>query len=64
VEAIEELRMGRTVLLVGHRLTTVARADRIALVARGRVVEEGPPRQLGSAGGGYARLVAAWQGAP
>ena len=64
VEAIEELRMGRTVLLVGHRLTTVARADRIALVARGRVVEEGTPRQLGSAGGGYARLVAAWQGAP
>jgi thiol reductant ABC exporter CydD subunit len=64
VEAIEDLRRGRTVLLVGHRLTTVARADRIALVARGRVVEEGTPRQLGAAGRGYARLVAAWQGAP
>jgi thiol reductant ABC exporter CydD subunit len=63
VEAIEELREGRSVLLVGHRLTTVARADRVALVARGRVVEEGPPRELDAAGGGYARLLAAWQGA-
>jgi thiol reductant ABC exporter CydD subunit len=64
VEAIEELRAGRTVLLVGHRLTTVARADRVALMARGRVVEDGTPRELRAAGGGYARLLAAWQGAP
>jgi ATP-binding cassette subfamily C protein CydD len=64
VEAIEELREGRTVLLIGHRLTTVAGADRIALVARGRVVEEGTHPQLRAAGRGYARLVAAWQGAP
>ncbi len=64
VDAIEELRKGRTVLLVAHRLTTVTRADRVALVARGRIVEEGPPRQLATAGRGYARLVAAWQGAP
>jgi thiol reductant ABC exporter CydD subunit len=64
VDGIEALRRGRTVLLIAHRLTTVVRADRIALVARGRVVEEGTPRQLGSAGGGYARLLAAWQGAP
>jgi ATP-binding cassette subfamily C protein CydD len=64
VEAIEELRKGRTVLLIGHRLTTVVRAHRIALVARGRVVEEGTPRQLGAAGGGYARLLAAWEGVP
>jgi thiol reductant ABC exporter CydD subunit len=64
VEAIEELRKGRTVLLIGHRLTTVSRADRIALVARGRVVEEGAPRQLSEAGRGYARLLAAWEGVP
>ena len=64
VDAIEELRKGRTVLLVAHRLTTVTRADRIALVARGRVVEEGTHRQLGGAGRGYAQLLAAWQGAP
>jgi thiol reductant ABC exporter CydD subunit len=63
-DAIEVLRWGRTVLLVAHRLTTVTRADRIALVARGRVVEEGTHRQLAAAGRGYARLLAAWQGAP
>jgi ABC-type multidrug transport system fused ATPase/permease subunit len=63
VEAVAELRRGRTVLLIAHRLTTVAGADRIALVARGRVVEEGAPRELGAAGRGYARLVAAWRGA-
>jgi thiol reductant ABC exporter CydD subunit len=64
VDAIEELRKGRTVLLVAHRLTTAARADRIALVARGRVVEEGTHRQLAAAGCVYSRLLAAWQGAP
>ncbi|HSD66255.1 MAG TPA: thiol reductant ABC exporter subunit CydD [Vicinamibacteria bacterium] len=64
VEAIEELRKGRTVLLIGHRLTTVARADHIALVARGRVAEEGTHRQLAAAGRGYASLLAAGRGAP
>jgi ABC-type multidrug transport system fused ATPase/permease subunit len=62
-QALQELRRERTVLLVGHRLTTVARADRIAFVARGRVVEEGTHRQLEAAGRGYARLLAAGQGA-
>jgi ATP-binding cassette subfamily C protein len=51
------------VLLVGHRLTTVAAADRVALVARGRVVEHGTHRELRQLGGDYARLVAAWDGA-
>jgi thiol reductant ABC exporter CydD subunit len=62
-EAIDDLRRGRTVLLVSHRLTTAMRADRIALVARGRVVEEGLPRELAKAGGPSARLLAAWGGA-
>jgi thiol reductant ABC exporter CydD subunit len=64
VDAIEGLRKGRTVLLVAHRLTTATRADRIALVAHGKVVEEGPPAELSAAGRGYARLLAAWRGAP
>jgi thiol reductant ABC exporter CydD subunit len=63
VAAIEELRRGRTVLLIAHRLTTVARADRVALVSRGRVVEEGTPRDLAAAAGAYARLLRAGQGA-
>jgi thiol reductant ABC exporter CydD subunit len=64
VEAIEELRHGRTVLLIGHRLATVAAADRVAVVVAGRVVEEGTHRQLRDAGGPYARLLGAGQGAP
>jgi thiol reductant ABC exporter CydD subunit len=63
LEAIHDLRRGRTVLLVAHRLTTAMRADRVALVARGRVVEEGSPRELAGAGGHFSRMLAAWGGA-
>jgi ATP-binding cassette subfamily C protein CydD len=63
VRAMDGLRRGRTVLLVAHRLTTVAGAERVALVAHGRVVEEGSPRHLASSGRAYPRLLAAWEGA-
>ena len=63
VEAMDGLRRGRTVLLVAHRLATVARADRVALLARGRIVEEGPPAELAATGHAYPRLLAAWEGA-
>jgi ATP-binding cassette subfamily C protein CydD len=62
VEAIRELCRGRTVLLVAHRLTTVVAASRMALVAHGRVIEEGTPAALAASGTVYPRLVAAWQG--
>ena len=64
VEAVERLCRGRTVLLVAHRLTTVAAADRVALVSRGRVIEEGTPEALASLGHRVPRLLAAWRGAP
>jgi thiol reductant ABC exporter CydD subunit len=62
VDALARLRRGRTVLLVAHRLTTAAAADRVALVARGRVLEEGAPADLASSGSVYPRLLAAWGG--
>jgi ATP-binding cassette subfamily C protein CydD len=62
VEGILELCRGRTVLLVAHRLTTVAAASRVALVANGRVVEAGAPTALATSGSVYPRLVAAWEG--
>lgn len=62
VGAVEQLCQGRTVLLVAHRLTTVAAADRVALVSRGRVIEEGEPGRLAKSGAAYARLLAAWAG--
>jgi ATP-binding cassette subfamily C protein CydD len=62
VEGVRELCRGRTVLLVAHRLTTVAAASRVALVASGRVIEEGAPAALATSGAVYPRLVAAWEG--
>ena len=47
---------GRTVLAVSHRLSLAARADRVVVLDGGRVVEQGPPRDLLAAGGAYARL--------
>ncbi|SDR35914.1 ATP-binding cassette, subfamily B, HlyB/CyaB [Rhizobiales bacterium GAS113] len=48
----------RTVLIVAHRLSTVRQADRILVMEKGRIAEEGGHRELVSANGLYARLVA------
>src|SRR3989304_27221 len=37
---------GRTILVSTHRLTSIERADPIVVLARGRLVEQGPPREL------------------
>ena len=46
----------RTVLVIAHRLSTVVQADRIVVIDRGQVVEQGRHEQLLAAGGAYARL--------
>jgi ATP-binding cassette subfamily C protein len=51
---------GRTALVIAHRLTQAATADRIVVLDRGRVVEHGTHRQLLAAGGLYADLWSAW----
>jgi ATP-binding cassette subfamily B protein len=58
--ALERLMRGRTVVVVAHRLSTVRRADRIAVVAHGRITEVGTHDELIDIGGRYARLAAAW----
>jgi len=55
-DAVERLRRGRTALIIAHRLSTIQRADRIVVVERGRIVEEGPHAALLARGGLYARL--------
>ncbi len=53
---------GRTSLVVAHRLTQAASADRVIVMEHGRVVEDGPHTELVGAGGRYATLWQAWQG--
>jgi ATP-binding cassette, subfamily B, bacterial len=54
--ALERLMVGRTTLVIAHRLATVLKADRILVMDAGRIVEEGTHASLVTAGGLYARL--------
>jgi len=63
-QAMAELLMGRTSITIAHRLSTVQSADRILLLHRGRIREEGPHAVLLRRGGLYARLFELQMGAP
>jgi ABC-type multidrug transport system fused ATPase/permease subunit len=58
-DALAELGSGRTLLVVAHRASTIRRADRIVLVADGRVAEQGTHDELVGLDGAYA---ARWRG--
>ncbi len=53
--------MGRTTLVIAHRLSTVMDADQILVLGQGRIVERGSHRELLAAGGEYARMWALQQ---
>ncbi|MEU4105400.1 ABC transporter ATP-binding protein [Streptomyces tanashiensis] len=55
-EALWRLMDGRTALVVAHRLSTVATMDRLVVLDRGRIVEQGTHQELLTAEGAYAKL--------
>jgi len=58
--ALRKLSEGRTTISIAHRLSTAARADRVVLLAYGRIVEDGPHEVLMGKGGEYQRMYDAW----
>jgi len=54
--ALETLMRGRTTIVIAHRLSTVEKADRIVVLAQGRVVESVTHSELLGASGVYAGL--------
>jgi subfamily B ATP-binding cassette protein MsbA len=61
-QALEDVMNERTTLFIAHRLTTAARADRILVLSRGEVVEQGSHAALMEANGAYAGLFRAFSG--
>jgi ATP-binding cassette subfamily B protein len=55
-EALQRVLHGRTSIVIAHRLSTIQHVDRILVVHRGRIVEEGSHRALLARGGIYTRL--------
>jgi ATP-binding cassette, subfamily B, bacterial len=60
--ALNALMEGRTVIVIAHRLSTAERADRVAVVDAGGILELGPHDELLAQGGRYAALFASWSG--
>jgi ATP-binding cassette subfamily B protein len=59
--ALRTILAGRTAFIIAHRLSTVAIADRVLVIADGRIAEDGPPELLLEGEGRYSSLHASWR---
>ena len=57
-EALSRLLVGKTVIVIAHRMRTVMGADKVVVLDQGRIVESGTPTELLAEGGLFARMVA------
>ncbi|MBN9239872.1 MAG: ABC transporter [Micrococcales bacterium 70-64] len=60
-EGLQTLLADRTAIIIAHRLSTVAIADRVLVMEHGRIVEDGTPAELIAGTGRFAQLHAAWR---
>ncbi|NOY39848.1 MAG: ABC transporter ATP-binding protein [Nitrospirae bacterium] len=58
-KALESIMPGRTTLVIAHRLSTINKADRIIVMERGRIIQQGSHDELFSSGGVYQELYSA-----
>jgi ATP-binding cassette, subfamily B, bacterial len=59
--ALDVILEGRTAIIIAHRLATAMRADKIAVIGDGQVLELGSHEELVALGGIYAEMYATWQ---
>jgi ATP-binding cassette subfamily B protein len=60
-QALAAISQGRTVITIAHRLSTAERADRVAVMEHGKLIEIASHDELVANGDRYARLWASWQ---
>jgi ABC-type multidrug transport system fused ATPase/permease subunit len=60
-DALLRILHGRTAVIIAHRLSTVAIADRVLVLDHGRIIEDGAPDELLTTAGEYSALHASWQ---
>ncbi|HRQ00993.1 MAG TPA: ABC transporter ATP-binding protein, partial [Terrimesophilobacter sp.] len=60
-EGLQTLLADRTAVIIAHRLSTVAIADRVLVMENGRIIEDGPPAELIAGTGKFSKMHAAWR---